>query len=236
MISTLCEQLHQAEIKLAGLKARKQSWENRLLEYSTAGEEERSQATFQLRDTVERITAAERAVKACKHKLERAESTEHDDMRHPDELFPSAMVPPHSGWRLVCFRTLTIAGKVVPRGSEITVEQLSQMANAPTLLSGGHIRWQPPQAARPAPAPRPSPASPVAPSLDAIEQCRIELQRICRVRHCSMAEAEDLVDFGIWQRAQRRRGAEAGPRWRRGFWWRLDGAERTWHEPQGFRC
>jgi hypothetical protein len=93
---------------------------------------------------------------------------------------------------------------VYGRGAEVTPEMLAQCLNAPQLILGGHIRWQPPAAAKPAPVPRRAPQTSASSApVDPIEICRSELQRLSRERGCSLTDAEDLIDPGIWQRAQK---------------------------------
>src|SRR5262249_61408915 len=104
----------------------------------------------------------------ARHQLNKATlalaQAEEEAVRHSEEQFFSAMIPPHSGWTLRAARTLNVNGKHINRGAEISVEALAQMANAPAMLSGGHIRWMPPTVPRPAPAPISArPAAPVGP-------------------------------------------------------------------------
>jgi hypothetical protein len=156
-LATARAELRNAEVKLSALRAQRQRWENKYIEAESANE--RAQANLHRGRVTNRIVALEKTLPALRHQVNIAE--EHPDMRH-DESFATGMVPPHNGWTLRCFKTLTINGTVYGRGAEVTPDMLAQCLNAPALLSGGHIRWQPPSAAKPArPAPLPVEAKPI---------------------------------------------------------------------------
>lgn len=124
-------------------------------------------------------------------------------MRH-DEQFSGSMTPPHAGWTLRAWRTLSANGETIARGAEISAEQLAKMANAPAMLSGGHIRWQPPTVPKPQakPAPQPQRAA-SAPAPDPVEVLSRALHRIAGERGVTLIDAEDLVPRDMWLRGMK---------------------------------
>jgi hypothetical protein len=103
-----------------------------------------------------------------------------------DEGFhTTTMIPPEPGWTLRAFRTLTLNGQTVPRGTEISAEQLSQMANAPALLSGGHIRWMPPS--------RATASRPVARDLPPSASAPVVLRDVATGWESVVVEAHDAI-------------------------------------------
>jgi hypothetical protein len=118
-----------------------------------------------------------------------------------DDNFPASMVPPHAGWKLIANKTMRFGDVDVRRGSEITAEMLSKALNAVTLLSGGHIRWMPPQAAKPEPvAPKPKVDAPYVP-VDHIRVLYDAMGVIAAQRNIDIHDCEDLADRTLWDRA-----------------------------------
>jgi hypothetical protein len=195
--------VRKAEAKLTSLRAQEQSWRNKLLAASQAGcGAKRSQPQHNLNATIDRIAAVEKTLKALRVRLAAAESRETEDiLRNHDETFPST--PPHAGWEMRCFRTLTINGKVYGRGSQISPEELAQCLNASTLLSGGHVRWQPPSApkkAAPPPTLQPDVSAPPVPD-DPVAVWRREVKRIAAQRGIAPRLAVDLAPGNLTERA-----------------------------------
>jgi hypothetical protein len=175
-IDVLAVEIAGLVTEIAGLRAREQR--HRLKAEGSGGnsleKSARGQAKYQLERASERREAAEARLRSLQLRRDRAEN---EVMRNADDGFPATMTPPNAGWTLRAFRSLNLGGKTVSRGQEITVDDLSMMANAPALLAGGHIRWCPPaKAAAVAPA-RPAPvlilpaqADPYTEFVDAVAQ------------------------------------------------------------------
>jgi hypothetical protein len=117
---------------------------------------------------------------------------------------PPTMVPPHAGWRLTAFRTLSLGGKTIQRGAEISTADLAQMANAPALLAGGHVRWCPPAAAAVTPRALPqtvAPSDPVDPEYATLCQAQDAVRAAAEKRRTDRRTAIDLIDRTLLDRA-----------------------------------
>jgi hypothetical protein len=158
-IDELSIQIARCVTEVAGYRARERRYELKAKGSGGNSIEKsiRGQAKWQLQRASELREQAEARLHDLQQRRNRAEN---QAMRH-DDSFTGSMTPPHSGWTLRAFRSMNLGGKIVSRGQEISVDDLSQMANAPALLAGGHVRWVPPQAAV-SPAKRPAPSQPAS--------------------------------------------------------------------------
>jgi hypothetical protein len=182
-IDDLSVEIARLVTEIAGLRAREQRY--RLKAQGSGGnsieKSIRGTAKYQLAMASQKREQAEARLRSLQLRRDRAENEAM--MRNADDGFPAAMTPPNAGWTLRAFRSLNLGGRIVSRGQEITVEELSLMANAPALLAGGHIRWCPPAKAaavtptRPAlVSPSPARASnPIAELVAAVKQDKTQL-------------------------------------------------------------
>jgi hypothetical protein len=101
-------------------------------------------------------------------------------------------------WRF--WETQTIDGVRYGRGSLVPDAVLTSR-NADTLIRGGYIRQLPSQPKSEPRSVQAKPAAPTSKPSSYVEQLRKEMQRIAASRGCSLIDAEDLVDRGLFQRA-----------------------------------
>jgi hypothetical protein len=118
----------------------------------------------------------------------------------------TATLAPRPGWVPKANTTLTLNGKRFTRGNELDDTTLAACGNLAELLRNNLIRFDPPASLvmpKRSPAPTPAPKVAAAPPPDPIEICRAELRKIISTGR-TFSEAVDLVDGGVFARAQRR--------------------------------